>query len=94
MTPGTIGTVGRLVELFAPVLIAPHGDSYHRPREGQTRPACGVPLRAEFARYWVAVDQPFAELLDREACGRCWPHGRPNLGHPDQPPLFDVEDGQ
>lgn len=91
MTAATIDTVGRLVELGAPVLIASHGDTYHRPaHQLRPTPSCGVALRHRGGR-WVAVDQPFAELLDRVECSRCWPHGRPNLGHPDQPALFDDE---
>lgn len=65
--------VGLAVRLIAePVLIAPHGDNYHRaakinPGDFLVRPVCRVA-----GVRWVPVDLEFAVLLDREPCGRCW----------------------
>lgn len=74
--PAPIAAVFRLLHLTDPVLIAAHGDNYHDPKvlarswAGATlwldRPRCGA-----HADRWVAVDQAFAELIERTPCAPC-----------------------
>lgn len=89
--PGPLMAVGRLIDFVDPVFIAPHGDRFHHapvtfytlagPVAWADGPTCGAP-----ADRWVAIDRTFAELLDRQACGLCWPEGKP-----DQLSISDTE---
>lgn len=76
MTAQPVDRAGvRLAVVLEPVLIAPHGDQYHRPVQAfpgdwRLAPRCG-----SAGERWVALDLDFAELLDRGPCGRCWNGG-------------------
>jgi hypothetical protein len=70
--------VARIIAIVDPVLIAPHGDRFHRApvllqtHAGPIAWADAAVCRAPAER-WVAVDRVFAQALDRQPCGNCWP---------------------
>jgi hypothetical protein len=73
--PDRLTHITTTVELIEPVLIAPHGDNYHRPKATINIGVAGLYVLAPkcnaSAVRWLAVDKPFAELLERGPCPSC-----------------------
>lgn len=73
--PERVTHITTTVELAEPVLIAPHGDNFHRPKATINLGIAGLfvlsPKCGASAVRWLAVDMPFAELLDRWPCPSC-----------------------
>lgn len=73
--PERITHITTTVELIEPVLIAPHGETFHRPKAHINLGIAGLyvlsPKCNASAVRWLAVDMPFAELLERAPCPSC-----------------------